>query len=125
MEGCKEIITEAWSTKSEPAGIRGLMGKLDSCKSALQQWKRRNVRNSAVLIEELHGQLVQIQGRRVDEYNLEEENEIKSNLTFAMQQEEQYWLHRSRVKWLNFGDHNTKFFHNTTLRGRAEIKYTG
>ncbi|CAN6568827.1 unnamed protein product [Malus baccata var. baccata] len=36
----------------------------------------------------------------------------------AERQEESYWQQRSRVQWLNDGDANTKFFHQSTLQRR-------
>ncbi|XP_057453159.1 uncharacterized protein LOC130745025 [Lotus japonicus] len=33
-------------------------------------------------------------------------------------QEEQYWGQRSRLKWIQFGDKNPKFFHATTVQRR-------
>lgn len=37
-------------------------------------------------------------------------------------QEEKYWGQRSRVKWLNYGDKNSKFFHASTVQRRDRNK---
>lgn len=33
-----------------------------------------------------------------------------------------YWKQRSRVNWLQLGDQNTRFFHQTTLQRRQYNK---
>ena len=37
-------------------------------------------------------------------------------------QEEKYWWQRSRVKWLEVGDRNMRFFHSSTVQRRARNK---
>ncbi|KAJ1391834.1 Zinc knuckle CX2CX4HX4C, partial [Sesbania bispinosa] len=37
---------------------------------------------------------------------------------FFKRQEEAYWGQRSRLKWIKWGDRNTKFFHATTVQQR-------
>lgn len=38
-------------------------------------------------------------------------------------QEEVLWYQKSIAKWLQFGDHNTRFFHGTTVVRRRKNKY--
>ncbi|KAM1765948.1 hypothetical protein ACFX11_005015 [Malus domestica] len=55
----------------------------------------------------------------------ENEKEIVAlfnNLDQLWRQEECYWQQRSRVKWLNEGDANTKFLHQSTLQRRRRNK---
>jgi hypothetical protein len=38
------------------------------------------------------------------------------------QQEETLWRQKSRIRWLNEGERNTKFFHRTTISRRTHNK---
>lgn len=46
----------------------------------------------------------------------------KKKLDELWKQEEMFWKARSRIKWLNHGDRNSKFFHSSTLQRRMTNK---
>jgi hypothetical protein len=52
----------------------------------------------------------------------EEVMKTKKQITQLWKQEELYWGQRARVKWLNWGDRNTKFFHASTIQRRDRNK---
>lgn len=52
----------------------------------------------------------------------EERATLKSRLHVLWKMEEIYWKQRSQVKWLAYGDKNSKFFHQTTLSRRRRNK---
>lgn len=54
--------------------------------------------------------------------NCDEEKVLKNRIAVLWRNEEIYWKQRSRVKWLNQGDRNSKFFHQSTLDRRRRNK---
>ena len=38
----------------------------------------------------------------------------------VIHQEYLYWQHKSRIKWLNYGDANTKYFYLKTIQRRSQ-----
>lgn len=53
--------------------------------------------------------------------HLQDQNEMKKIQKEIMElwkQEEKFWGQRSRLKWLKWGDRNSKFFHATTVQRR-------
>ena len=56
--------------------------------------------------------------RRHNLFLLDLEIKLKSELNVVLEQEESLWFQKSRSKWLDQGDRNTKFFHSTTLNRR-------
>lgn len=47
---------------------------------------------------------------------------LRKELDIIVFQEELMWFQKSRVKWLNDGDRNTKFYHMKAI-GAEEIKF--
>ena len=41
-----------------------------------------------------------------------------------LSKEETFWRQKSREKWLEEGDRNTNFFHNSTIYNRSKNKIT-
>lgn len=56
--------------------------------------------------------------RQHDDNNLGEVKMMQNRIDEAWKQEEVYWGQRSRVKWLNWGDRNSSFFHASTIQRR-------
>lgn len=47
---------------------------------------------------------------------------LQNDLNGLLLKEKQYWAIKSRINWINFGDPNTSFFHNSTLKRRRANK---
>ncbi|CAN6558737.1 unnamed protein product [Malus baccata var. baccata] len=83
----------------------------------LFRFEARNKFNRRGLeIEELVQQLDSLQHHWED--NAEEIHVVSNRIDQLREQEELYWMQRSRVNWLREGDANTVFFHHTTLQRR-------
>lgn len=54
----------------------------------------------------------------------QEVQQIISQIATLRKQEEQFWGMRSRIKWLHWGDQNTRFFHATTIQRRQNNRIT-
>ena len=54
----------------------------------------------------------------IDEQKKLKMRAMQERLNSLWKQEEIFWQQRSHVKWLQEGDHNTNFFHNTTIQRR-------
>lgn len=46
------------------------------------------------------------------------ELEVRDELENLLDHEELLWKQKARCDWLQFGDHNTKFFHSRTIQRR-------
>ena len=50
------------------------------------------------------------------------EKELWEQLEASERQEGIYWKQKSKVKWLQDGEKNTKFFHNSVLHNRSNSR---
>ena len=50
---------------------------------------------------------------------------LEKELLVAYQMEERFWKVKSRVKWLKWGDNNTRFFQPSFKPGTAKMKFGG
>lgn len=115
-EGFVETVERSW--KLQGNGQASIMGRIAECRKAISVWKRKAKPNSAIRIQELH--------YRIDEASRQEKLQqaeldlLKKELSEEYQNEEVFWLLKSRLTWLRAGDRNTKLFHAVTKNRRAQ-----
>ena len=51
-----------------------------------------------------------------------QERDLLHQLNKRCDQEAIFWNKKSRVKWLKYGEHNTTFFHKSTIQHRMQNK---
>ncbi|KAG5524194.1 hypothetical protein RHGRI_031004 [Rhododendron griersonianum] len=120
-EGCKPVIAKAWAVDYEGSEMKKVCKKLRGCKEKLKVWHQQNFGDIRLQIASLKDQLVGIQKELEDNFNpdfLIAERVIKRKIEDLWQKDSMYWHQRSRIKWLQMGDKNSRFFHLSTIHRR-------
>ncbi|XP_010445291.1 PREDICTED: uncharacterized protein LOC104727934 [Camelina sativa] len=122
--GCEDFIASVhrgWNRGvTDDSG--GFQNKLKMCRRELSQWKKRNKSNSAELIQSLKFQLdAAVRNHSTPTHAIQQ---LRRQLNQAYKDEETHWKLKSRNKWLNEGDRNTKYFHASSKarKSRNRIK---
>ncbi|XVF69935.1 hypothetical protein PTKIN_Ptkin11bG0120800 [Pterospermum kingtungense] len=102
-----EIVKTTWAESEEVT----LEGKLKSTGTRLRQWHRAKYERNKELIRELENELEFLQNQNVSNEVLARSEMARKELESLLEKEELYWLQRSRIDWLNYGNQNTTFFH--------------
>lgn len=98
---------------------------MKTCKSKLVQWHKSTFKNVAVEIQKCKTRIQNLLNRPHDQVNWEIVSNLRKRIDELWKHEEKYWGQRSRVKWLNYGDKNTKFFHASTIQRKDGNKLLG
>lgn len=121
-EECHATIKEAWDNtdneNQENNSWQILLQKKDNTKRALSEWHTRTFQRDDKEIERLKERIQIIQNSSNSEDDWNEVKFLQGKIKDLWKQEEIYWNQRSRIKWLNWGDQNTKFFHASTVQRR-------
>ncbi|KAM1294906.1 hypothetical protein ACFX1Q_015702 [Malus domestica] len=115
-EKCKEIVESCWRRQYSGDGIARWQKKMHQCRSQLSCWSRNAFKSRGIELDCLLNQLGDLQYNW--NQNFEQIQELTVSIGRLWEIEESYWLQRSRVKWLQEGDANTAFFHQSTLQRR-------
>ncbi|XP_024179118.1 uncharacterized protein LOC112185138 [Rosa chinensis] len=118
---CQQIIHSNWHTSSSLDLSSSWATNLRKCQYALSLWAKDTFPNFGKI--EIVGQ-TRIQSL-LDSDLTDAHQQIKSvsdDIASHWALEEMYWKQRSRVSWLAHGDHNTRYFHQSTIMHRRRNK---
>lgn len=96
--------------------------RLGGCRVKLSKWSSKVFPNNRKRIDSLMMELSLLRQGDIDDEKAMGIDRIKSEIEGYWELEEKYWSQRSRLKWLRFGDHNSKFFHAVTVQRRQMNK---
>ncbi|PRQ51592.1 putative transcription factor interactor and regulator CCHC(Zn) family [Rosa chinensis] len=118
-----DFITNHWK---EYSGV--LQEKVSSLARDLKEWNSKTFGNIFKKKRRLLARIAGIQKclcRNNNSYLLNLEQDLIKEYELICDQEAMYWQQKSRVKWLQEGDKNTKFFHLSTMIRRRRNKIEG
>ncbi|KAM1348141.1 hypothetical protein ACFX1Q_003175 [Malus domestica] len=101
--GCKEIIERTWNMDVEGSWLNKWHKKIQATKRNLKRWSDASFRGRKNEIASLSNHLGRLQvnwGVKMDDIK-----EITENINKLEEQKEQFWLQRSRVRWLKQSNH--------------------
>jgi len=101
-----------------------LVEKLHIVATQLVAWSKKRYPNARKKIEELKEELLSRMNNHTLQYDHGRIQNIHKEIEALWRQEEMFWGLRSRIKWLKWGDRNTKFFHATTIQRRNRNRIT-
>ncbi|KAH7863578.1 hypothetical protein Vadar_019378 [Vaccinium darrowii] len=113
-EDCKVVIDRAWSKKQNGTLMHLVCKKLRVCKDNLKEWSKRTFGDLRLKIAVAKEQLIDIQHlleQGFDQDLTVAEIRLKLSIEDMWQNDAMYWHQRSRIKWLQMGDKNSRFFH--------------
>ncbi|KAM2372671.1 hypothetical protein ACFX1X_047369 [Malus domestica] len=94
--------------------------EVNATRRGLISWSSGKFKARKLELQWLNSHLGNLQ--RQWEENKEEISEVTAIINRLEAQEESYWATRSRIQWLQAGDSNTAFFHQSTIQRRRRNK---
>lgn len=120
-EECRGIVDEEWHRLTEGSDMVKVCKKLRGCKDKLKRWHREKFEDLRLQISVTREKLLEVQQQLNDGFNSDlmvNEKELRKKIEDLWKKDAMFWQQRSRVKWLQLGDRNSRFFHLTTLQRR-------
>lgn len=116
---CKNIVKDGWEACEErDSAWETFLARSKACKKRLQSWQRVEFKRADVEIAMLKGQLNDLLNQAHSFPDWTKVRELQEQIKVLWKREEIFWSQRSRVKWLKWGDRNSKFFHASTVQRR-------
>lgn len=119
-DDCFTVIRDNWHKLQTPP-VRSPMiqwsQNLHSCKKALVTWSKQAFPNSKEKVDELTIEMEALLATPGPQDGLRLQH-LSTHIDHLWGLEEIYWHQRSRINWLNLGDRNTHFFHQSTIQRR-------
>lgn len=126
----QKLINSEWKNFTPPPGSKmfQFQQNLKNLKGKIKHWNHTSFGNIFQGKSYIELEVKQLQQRIIDEGHSEELSEQEKTLDLQLvervRQEETLWRQKSRVRWLRYGEKNTKFFHSTTIQRRMHNNIT-
>ncbi|OMO52011.1 reverse transcriptase [Corchorus capsularis] len=117
----KKIIEKGWDGEISGSNASQVVKKLKHCKDLLIKWQKDKAQNKKK-IDNFKKAIADVQDHGEGIEDAECVKDMQQQLQHLWREEEIYWHQRARVSWLNCGDKNTQFFHQSTLQRRQYNK---
>lgn len=118
-EECGNVVKRRWTDAEEKEDKwEEVLARIKKCQKNLQTWHKETFKRGDEELYTLKRKLAAITAKPSQEIDWEEAKCIQKEIDEVWKREEKYWGKRSRLKWLQWGDKNSKFFHATTIQRR-------
>ena len=112
---CESNVEEAWDE-----GLYGGLGDvqnrcLESCRARLEVWKNIEFGNLGKTVAELQKKLEWLELQPSSPDMIRSLRNTRIELNCWMDKEDDMWRQRSRISWMQYGDRNTRLFHEKVL----------
>lgn len=115
---CIEVVSNCWGDAASCSTQKHWKKKLYLCKNGLLKWSKEKFGNSKMQISSLMSEVSSLQAYGSYSVHKDRMEPIVQQLDELWSREEIHWHQRSRVRWLQFGDKNSRFFHLSTIQRR-------
>ena len=120
------VVQHAWNIPTQQTdAAKVLSAKFKTLKRVLSAWQaqlsslKTNISN-VKLVPHLLEIIEELRDLSIEEWNFKSILEMK--LLDLLHQQKIYWKQRDTIKWVKFGDEDTKFFHaNVTISHRKNL----
>ena len=123
-EECEERVCTSWKVRQPGSAMFKLQAKLRESRRRLWEWNRQKFRRGGDEVSKLKQELKDIHNATHGDFNRAKHAELMTKINLVWEREEKHWGMRARLKWLQWGDRNSKFFHATTLQRRSRNSIT-
>ncbi|VFQ59392.1 unnamed protein product [Cuscuta campestris] len=109
-----QVVKDCWTKTPYSGGMRGLVAKLKKLKGCLKEWNKKefgNIFENLTKAEEFATQTQLCFEEDPTDANREIAEKANAKLLLATHKEVAYWKQKANVRWLEFGDSNSKVFH--------------
>lgn len=119
-----QIVGKGWNEVDGDVEDRvaDLVRRLTACRKKLIAWSAKEFPNCRKTIAHLRHMSSNCYKGILTAEKLIEAESLINQMEEAWNKEGRYWWQRSRILWLQCGDRNSKFFHNSVIQRRQRNK---